>query len=94
MFQFLAHRFNVPVDVRPSGQGLKLAFDRGDFQIGHKGIDDVALLSGAAEKKIDGDDLDQLDVPVVSGVNDAVFHLFNGDIAGDLVQWGGRFVAE
>ena len=82
--QLPAHRIHVVVDVRPLGQHLELHLDRGNLQVADKGIDDTALFPGAAEQKVDRDHLDQLDIAVISGVDDAVGDLFNRNVVG---QW-------
>ena len=82
--QLPAHCVHVPVDVRPLGQHLELYLHRRNFQIADKGIDDTALFPGAAEQKVDRDHLDQLDIAVISGVDDAVGDLLNGNVVS---QW-------
>ena len=82
--QLPAHCIHVPVDVRPLGQHLELYLHRRNFQIADKGIDDTALFPGAAEQKVDRDHLDQLDIAVISGVDDAVGDLLNGNVVS---QW-------
>lgn len=75
-----AYCVQMTVDVRPTGQHLDLQLDGRDFQIRHKRVDDIALLSCAAEHKVDGNHLDHLDIPMVFGVDDAVLDLFDGKI--------------
>mgnify|MGYP007129173133 CR=1 FL=1 len=53
---------------------LIVRLDGADFQVGYKGIDDVPLFLGAAQHKIDGYYLDDLDIAVVLRVDDAVFN--------------------
>lgn len=76
----------MPVYVGAASQSFELAFDGCDFQVGYKGVDDAALLPGAAQKKIDGYNLNHLDIPVISGVNDAMSYLLDGDVVCDLVE--------
>ena len=87
-----AYCVQMTVDVRPTGQHLDLQLDGRDFQIRHKRVDDIALLSRAAEHKVDGNHLDHLDIPVVFGVDDAVLDLFDGKIVCHRIQAGGRLL--
>ena len=84
--QLPAHRIHVVVDVRPLGQHLELHLDRGNLQVADKGVDDTALFPGAAEQEVDRNHLDQLDIAVVSGVDDAVGDLLNGDVVCQRVE--------
>ena len=85
-FHLPAHDFRMLVDIRTLCQHLKLDFDRADFKIADKGINNAALLSGAAQQEIDRLHFKNLDVPVVFGVDNAVFNLFNGKIGSHRIQ--------
>ena len=65
------------IEVRTLCQHLKLYPDRTDLQVADKGVDNAPLFSGASEQKIDRHDLDQLDIPVILGVDNAVCDFFN-----------------
>lgn len=54
--------------------------DRGNFQIGNKGVNDAPLLSCAAKQEVDGNHLYNLDIAVISCINDAVLNLLDRDI--------------
>ena len=54
--------FSMLIDIRPFCQHLKLDFDRADFKIADKGINNAALLSGAAQQEIDRLHFKNLDV--------------------------------
>ena len=55
--QLLFHKGNVLIRIRPSGDGLALQADRGDFQPAGKAGDNVELLLIRAQGKVDGLDL-------------------------------------
>ena len=74
----LLHDLPVPVQVGPLGNDLDLHFDRADLQERDKRVDDVPLLSGAAQQEVDRHDLNDLQVAVVPCVDDAVFDLLHG----------------
>ena len=76
----------MPVDVCASGQSLELDLDGSNFEIGDERIDDAALFPGAAKQEVYRDDFYKFDIPVVAGVNDAVLHLLDGNVVGNLVQ--------
>ena len=80
MLQFLADGIQMPVNVRTLCQCLELHLDRGNFQIGNEGVNDAALLSRAAQQEVDGNHLYNLDIAVISCINDAVLNLLNRDI--------------
>lgn len=80
MLQFPTHGVHMTVDVRPLGQHLKLHFHRGDFQVRDEGVNDIALLPGAPQKKIYRDDLDYFDIAVVTGIDDTVLDPLNGNV--------------
>ena len=79
----------MAVDLCPACQYLDLQLDGADFQVGYKGIDDVPLFLGAAQHKIDGYYLDDLDIAVVFRVDDAVFNFGNRQIICYRVKAGG-----
>ena len=75
------HRcIQMPVNVRTFCQCLELHLDRGNFQIGNEGVNDAALLSRAAQQEVDGNHLYNLDIAVISCINDAVLNLLDRDI--------------
>ena len=78
--QFLSHGLHMTVDIRALGQYLELHLDRGDFQVADKGIDDTTLFLGAAEQKIDWNDLHDLHIAVISGVDHSVLDFFDGNV--------------
>ena len=80
MLQLPADGIQVPVNVRTLCQCLELHLDRGNFQIGNEGVNDAALLSRAAQQEVDGNHLYNLDIAVISCINDAVLNLLNRDI--------------
>ena len=80
MLQLPADGIQVPVNVRTLCQCLELHLDRGDFQIGNKGVNDAALLSRAAQQEVDGNYFYSLDIAVISCINDAVLNLLDRDI--------------
>ena len=75
-----AHSVQMPVNIRAASQNLDLQLDGRDLQIGYKGIDDVPLLPGAAQHKVDGNDLYNLHKTMIFGINNAVCDLLNGKI--------------
>ena len=80
MLQLPSDGIQVPVNVRTLCQCLELYLDRGNFQIGNKGVNDAALLSRAAQQEVDGNHLYNLDIAVISCINDAVLNLLDRDI--------------
>ena len=80
LFQFLADGIQMPVNIRTLCQCLELHLDRGNFQIGNKGVNDAPLLSCAAKQEVDGNHLYNLDIAVISCINDAMLNFFNGDV--------------
>ena len=80
MLQLPADGIQMPVNVRTLCQCLELHLDRGNFQIGNKGVNDAALLSRAAQQEVDGNHLYNLDIAVISCINDAVLNLLDRDI--------------
>lgn len=74
------HDLGVFIEVRTLCQHLKLDLDRADLQIADKGVDNAPLFSGTSEQKIDRYHLNQLDIPVILGVDNAVCNLFNRQI--------------
>lgn len=89
LFHLLPNGIQMAVDLCPTCQYLDLQLDGADFQVGHKGIDDVPLFLGAAQHKIDGYYLDDLDIAVVLRVDDAVFNFGNRQIICYRVKAGG-----
>ena len=80
MLQLPADGIQMPVNVRTFCQCLELHLDRGNFQIGNEGVNDAALLSRAAKQEVDGNHLYNLDIAVISCINDAVLNLLDRDI--------------
>ena len=80
MHQLLADGIQVPVNVRTLCQCLELHLDRGNFQIGNEGVNDAALLSRAAKQEVDGNHLYNLDIAVISCINDTMLNLLDRDI--------------
>ena len=80
MLQLPADGIQMPVNVRTLCQCLELHLDRGNFQIGNEGVNDAALLSRAAQQEVDGNHLYNLDIAVISCINDAVLNLLDRDI--------------
>ena len=66
------------VRVRPAGDGLALQADGGDFQPAGEAGDDVELLLRGTEGKVDGLDLQDLQVAAVGGLHHAVADVPNG----------------
>lgn len=89
LFHLLPNGIQMAVDLCPTCQYLDLQLDGADFQVGYKGIDDVPLFLGAAQHKIDGYYLDDLDIAVVLRVDDAVFNFGNRQIICYRVKAGG-----
>lgn len=77
---FLLHDLPVPVQVGTLGNDLDLHFDRADLQKRDERVDDVPLLSGAAQQEVDRYDLNDLQVAVIPCVDDAVFDLLHGQV--------------
>ena len=80
MLQLPADGIQMPVNVRTFCQCLELHLDRGNFQIGNEGVNDAALLSRAAQQEVDGNHLYNLDIAVISCINDTVLNLLDRDI--------------
>lgn len=80
MLQLPADGIQMPVNVRTLCQCLELHLDRGNFQIGNKRVNDTALLSRAAQQEVDGNHLYNLDIAVISCINDAVLNFLDRDI--------------
>ena len=80
MLQLPADGIQMPVNVRTLCQCLELHLDRGNFQIGNEGVNDAALLSRAAQQEVDGNHLHNLNIAVISCINDAVLNLLDRDI--------------
>ena len=80
MLQLPADGIQVPVNVRTLCQCLELHLDRGNFQIGNERVNDTALLSRAAQQEVDGNHLYNLDIAMISCINDAVLNLLDRDI--------------
>ena len=80
MLQLPADGIQMPVNVRTFCQRLELHLDRSNFQIGNKGVNDAALLSRTAKQEVDGNHLYNLDIAVISCINDAVLNLLDRDI--------------
>ena len=91
LFQLLADGIQMPVNIRTLCQRLELHLDRSNFQIGNKGVNDAPLLSRTAKQEVDRNHLYNLDVAVISCVNDAVLNLFNGDIVRQGIERLNRF---
>ena len=86
MLQLPSDGIQVPVNVRTLCQCLELYLDRGNFQIGNKGVNDAALLSRAAQQEVDGNHLYNLDIAVISCINDAVLNLLDRDIVRQSIE--------
>ena len=86
MLQLPADGIQVPVNVRTLCQCLELHLDRGNFQIGNEGVNDAALLSRAAQQEVDGNHLYNLDIAVISCINDAVLNLLDRDIVRQSIE--------
>ena len=86
MLQLPADGIQMPVNVRTLCQCLELHLDRGNFQIGNEGVNDAALLSRAAQQEVDGNHLHNLNIAVISCINDAVLNLLDRDIVRQGVQ--------
>ena len=89
-----AHRVQVAVDVRTAGQDLDLKLDGRDFQVRNEGVDNIPLLPGAPQHKVDRDNLDHLDKPMVFGIDNAVLHLLNGQIIRHRIEAGGLLLLD
>ena len=76
----------MPVNIGPAGQNLELDFSRGNLEIRDERINDITLFPRTAQQKVDGNDLDHLDISMISGVDHAVRHFLNRDVVCNLVQ--------
>ena len=76
--QLLFHQGNVLIRIRPSSDGLALQADGRDFQPAGKAGDDVELLLRGTEGKVDGLDLQDLQVAAVGGLHHTVADVPNG----------------
>ena len=84
--QLFPDALHVSVDVRPLGEHLELHLLRRDLEIADEGIDDAALLLGAAQQEIHGHHLHHLDIAAVPGLDDAVGDLLNGHVIRQGIQ--------
>ena len=91
LFQLLANGIQMPVNIRTLCQRLELHLDRSNFQIGNKGVNDAPLLSRAAKQEVDGNHLYNLDIAVISCINDAVLNLLDRDIVRQGIEWLNSF---
>ena len=76
--QLLLHQRDVLIRIRPAGDGLALQADGGDFQPTGEAGDDVELLLRGTEGKVDGLDLQDLQVAAVGGLHHAVADVPDG----------------
>ena len=86
MLQLPADSIQMPVNVRTLCQCLELHLDRGNFQIGNEGVNDTALLSRAAKQEVDGNHLYNLNIAVISRINDTVLNLLDRDIVRQSIE--------
>ena len=94
LIHFLADDIRMLVKVCPLGKNLELDLHGADLQVADKGVDDIPLLTGAAQKKIDGNHFDDLQITVVLGVDNTIFNFGNGQILGSGIPIGRlRFLA-
>lgn len=84
--QLPAYRLHMAVDIRPFGQRLELHLHRRDFQVTDEGVNNVPLFLGAAEQKVDRDDLQNLYIAAVSGIYNAIMDFLYRNIIGQRVQ--------
>jgi hypothetical protein len=77
---FLLDLVKMSVYVRFLGEYLELNFRGADLEVGHKGVDDIPLFTGTAEKEVDWGHLDDFDKSMITGVNDPVAYIFDGKI--------------
>ena len=77
LLQFPTYCLHMAVNIGAFRQHLELHLDRSDLQITDKGIDDTALFLGASEQKINRNDLYDLHIAVVSGINHTIFDFFD-----------------
>lgn len=75
---FLSGFVQVLVDVRTFGDHFDLQLDRADLQIADEAVDDPQLLPAAPEQEVNGLHFEDLDIPPVRGIDDAVFILSTG----------------
>ena len=68
------------VDVGAFCQNLELHFVRADFEVTDKRVDDIAFFPLAAEQKVDRFNLNDLYIPAVFGVYNAVCDLLNREV--------------
>ena len=76
----------MAVNVRPLGQHLELHLDWRDFEVADKGVDDAALLLGAAQEEVDRDYLQNFHIAVVPGVDDAMLDGFHRHIVRQRIE--------
>ena len=69
----------IGVDICLAGKRLELQPHRADFQKAGKRVDDAALLARGAQQEVDGLYLQNFDVAVICGVQDAVLDFLNGE---------------
>ena len=69
----------IGVDICLAGEGLKLQPHRADFQKAGERVDDAALLPRRAQQEVDGFNLQNLDVAVICGAQDAVLDFLDGE---------------
>ena len=72
-----ANGIQMLIDIRTAGKYLELDFHRADLQIGIEGIDDILLFPVAAKQEIDGNNLNDLHIPVILRIDDTVGNLLN-----------------
>ena len=82
----------MPVQVGTLGNDLDLHFDRADLEKRDERVDDVPLLSGAAQQEVDRYNFDNLQVTVIPCVDDAVFDLLHRQVFCHWIDVLGRVV--
>ena len=68
----------ISVDIRLAGERFELQPHRADFQKAGKRVDDTTLLARGAQQEVDGLYLQNFDVAVICGVQDAVLDFLDG----------------
>ena len=79
-FHFLAYRLHMQIDICTAGKHFELYPDRADLQIRNERVDDITLLPSASQQKVDGDNLQNLHIPVVLCIYDSVLYFGNGNV--------------
>lgn len=69
----------ISVDIRLAGERFELQPHRADFQKASKRVDDTTLLARGAQQEVDGLYLQNFDVAVICGVQDAVLDFLDGE---------------